>query len=138
MGFKIVDIQKGIVSKLRADIALGALIVAVYDDVPQSAASEKSIDFPFVVVGDDSFTDWDTDTEVGYEGDLQLHIWSRKRGKKEIKDIQQAIFDVLNRQTIVVPNCSILDIRFTAMQNFIEPDERTRHGTINFNIKLEV
>ena len=138
MSFQIADIQKGVVSKLRASSALVALIVGVYDDVPQSAASEKSSDFPFVVVGDDSFTDWDTDTEVGFEGDLQLHIWSRKRGKKEMKDIQQAIFDALNRQAIVVQNCSILDVRFTAMQNFIEPDERTRHGTINFNIKLEI
>lgn len=131
------QIQQGIVAKLQGDAALMALIVGVYDDVPQAALSENNAAYPFIVVGDDTFNAWDTDTELGFESEIQIHVWSRYRGKKELVDIFGKIYDALNRQQIV-STFHILDINHTNSNSFLEPDGRTRHGITSYLINYEV
>jgi hypothetical protein len=130
------QIQQGVVAKLQGDVALMALIVGVYDDVPQAALSESNAAYPFIVVGDDTFNAWDTDTELGFESEIQIHVWSRYRGKKELVDIFGKIYDALNRQEIVT-TFHVLDINHTNSNSFLEPDGRTRHGITSYLINYE-
>ena len=44
---------------------------------------------PYVVIGDDTSAQWDTDDTVGSENTLTLHVWSRYYGRAEVKDIMQ-------------------------------------------------
>jgi hypothetical protein len=134
---ELFDIQKGIVSRLRATPALMSIIVGVYDDVPQAAKAEVESAFPFIVVGDDDYTDWSTDTEIGYEGTLQINVWSRYSGKKEITDIFTRLRDTLDRKTIPFDSYKIMDIQYTGHNTFLEPDGRTRRGIISFSIRFE-
>lgn len=134
---QLFDIQKGIVAHLRNTPAVMSLIVGVYDDVPQEAKSEEPSAFPFVVVGDDDYTDWSTDTEVGFEGNLQINVWSRYSGKKEVLEIFNAIHAALNRQTLNFDSYTVLDILYESHTTFLEPDGRTRRGIINFLIRFE-
>lgn len=132
------DIQRAIVAHLRNTPAVMNMIVDVYDDVPQSATSESNDAFPFVVVGDLDIRDWSTDTEIGFESDFQVHVWSRYAGKKQLSGIMSAVHDALNRQTLTYESFSVLDILFETMRTFIDPDGRTRHGIMTFTIRYEV
>lgn len=131
------EIQSAIYTALTGDATLMALIQGVYDDVPQSAASETSSDFPFVVIGEDDFISWDTDTETGHEGTLNIHVWSRYRGKYETKQIFGAIYNALNRQDLTLTNFWLIDIQYDSSDSFVDPDGFTRHGVIKFLVKLE-
>lgn len=132
------DIQKAIVSHMRNTPALMSLINGVYDDVPQAAQSESNTAFPFVVVGDMDVRDWSTDTEVGFESDFEIHVWSRYSGKKELSNIMSAVHNALNRQALTYESFSVLDILFDTMRTFLDPDGRTRHGIMTFTIRYEV
>lgn len=132
------NLQTAIYDKLTNDSALMALITAVYDHVPQNAASEDDSAFPYVVIGDDNVDAWDTDTETGFEFVITIHTWSRYRGRKETKQVQGAIYDALNRQSLTVTGFTVLDVLFLESESFLDADGITRHGISEFNIKMEV
>ena len=133
-----VELQSGIVSKLKASAALTGMIVGVYDDVPQDAKSESNAAFPFIVVGDDDYLNWDTDTEVGWQMDFRIHIWSRYSGKKEFLEIAGLVHAALNRQDLETSSYHVLDINHVSVDSFVEPDGRTRHGIMQFKLNFEV
>lgn len=132
------EIQGAIYNKLVSNTALMSIVTGVYDDVPQAAKSEDDGAFPFVVIGDDDFGNWDTDTEVGWEFNFRVHIWSRYRGKKEILEIASEVHSALNRASITTNSYHVLDVNHVSMDSFVEPDGRTRHGVIQFRLQFEV
>jgi hypothetical protein len=134
---ELFDIQKGIVSRLRATPGLMSLIVGIYDDVPQEAKSELESAFPFIVVGDDDYTDWSTKSEIGFEGTMQINVWSRYSGRKQVLDIFTKLRSALDRQSIPFDSYHVLDIQYAGHNTFLEPDGRTRRGIINFLIRFE-
>ena len=69
-----IDIQQAIF-----DVLTAGLSVPVYGDVPQEATATGS-GFPFVVIGDDTFNEGSTDTELGFFTTITIHIWSRYAG----------------------------------------------------------
>jgi hypothetical protein len=134
----LTQIQGAIYSKLTASSAVMALVTGVYDDVPQAAKSEDDGAFPFIVIGDDDYLSWDTDTEVGWQCDFRVHIWSRYRGKKELLDIANAVHNALNRTATSTTGYHVLDINHVSTDSFVEPDGKTRHGILQFKMYFEV
>ncbi|RMG71931.1 MAG: DUF3168 domain-containing protein [Chloroflexi bacterium] len=132
-----IALQNAIYSKLQNDSTLSALVTGVYDDVEQVNASESRTAFPYVVIGDDSYNDWDTDTETGFDVVITVHIWSRYRGRKEVKQIQDAVYTALNRQSLSVSGYAVLDVLYLESESFVDADGETRHGIIKFNVKME-
>ncbi|KAA0592947.1 hypothetical protein J2848_005697 [Azospirillum lipoferum] len=101
--------------------------VPVLDDVPQGQA------FPYVVIGEDTVTDWpmlgDDEAE---EIDLTLHVWSRYAGRKEAKHLMAAIKTALHQQPLPVDGQQLATLRFSFETLFVEPDGLTRHGVLRF------
>ena len=89
-------IQTTIYTALKADAPLSAVVVDVYDDVPQPTDTGDSSDFPYVTIGETVHSDWDTVTSVGDDATLTIHTWSRFAGRSEVKEIQGLIYDVLH------------------------------------------
>tara|TARA_R110000744_G_scaffold106775_1_gene203158 strand:+ start:4076 stop:4486 length:411 start_codon:yes stop_codon:yes gene_type:complete len=127
-----IDIQTAIFDTLKA-----GLTVPVYDDVPQEATATDS-GFPFVTIGDDTFNEGSTDTELGFFTTLTIHIWSRYAGFLETKQIQAEIYALLNRQTITMPNTDygIAGITFDFSNAVLDPDGLTRHGVSRFELYI--
>ena len=125
MSFETV-LQQAIYTKVSTDIA-----TPVYDDVPQQA------DFPYVTIGEDSFTAWDTDSELGATSVLTVHTWSRTRGKKETKAIQGDIYDSLHRATLISAGYNFVTIDLISSESFLDADGLTRHGVQTFNAIIE-
>lgn len=131
-----VAVQQAIYDRLRAASALTAVLAsnaettgsAVYDHVPQSATPEDAALFPFVVVGDDDHEEFDTDTDLGFESELTIHVWSRRLGREEVKTIQGILYDTLHRAVFSLSGYYIVTLDF--VREFAIPDEdnRTAHG----------
>lgn len=80
---------------------LSALSVPVYDDVQQSTP------MPYVVIGEDALQSADTDDSRGAEGTIEIHVWTDSAGRKQGKDIADAIYTVLHHAQLEVQGYSL-------------------------------
>jgi len=108
---------------------------AIYDHVPQNV--DEKAKFPFVVIGDDTAVDFDTDDSVGSEATITIHAWSRQRGRLEAKNIQREIYNALNRHELDVDGRHTVDCIYEYAESILEQDGITRHGVIRFRITTE-
>lgn len=135
-GFEIAT-QIAVYDKLKASIELSALIVDVYDDVPQSDNSGNPASFPYVVIGEDIHTNIDTDLELMNQVSITVHSWSRVAGRTQIKTIQGAVKDALHRANLSHTGYKFITITEDGSQSFLDVDGHTRHGVQTFNLLIE-
>lgn len=125
-------LQQAIYSRLAGFAALVALVGArVYDRVPPSTA------FPYVVIGDDTAVPFDTHSSVGARHTVTIHVWSRDGGRDETKRIQQAIYDALHRNALVVAGAETVNCEWEFSESFLEQDGLTRHGVMRLAVVLD-
>lgn len=127
MSFSIV-VQKAIYEKLSADLA-----TPVYDDVQQSRSWKDA----YITIGEDVFTYADTDTENMCRVSITIHTWARCRGRKEVKEIQDQIYQSLHRAQLVQTGYKFITITQESATSDLDPDGHTRHGVQTFNLLLE-
>ena len=101
------ELQTAIYSALSAPLAADGF--GLYDEVPDLPVGMPASDFPFVQIGDVTVSPFDNDDTVGHEIDVLFHIWSRYRGKKELHQGYDLIFDALNRVTFDLSSAWHLD-----------------------------
>jgi len=127
----MLELQKSVFARLST------LSYQIYDAVPQSTAGDSNAAFPYIVVGDDTFDEWDTDEDLGYQATVTIHCWSRYTGKKEVKEMQDAIYSTLHRYPLVVSGYNVVDVIFEFAETMLDPDGKTRHGVQRARIILE-
>lgn len=125
-------IQAAIYDKLNTDLS-----TPVFDYVAQGADSGSDTPFPYIAIGEDTLNEFDTDTELGADGTLTIHTWSRAKGRKECKDIQGTIYDSLNRAAITVTGYNLIDVFWISDQSFYDEDGETRHGVSLYRILID-
>lgn len=141
------SVQVAIYSKLSNDAALVALLAdrvgapglpGIYDDVTQASDTGDASVFPYIVIGGDTVRDWSTDTASGGDVDVTIDVWSRYDGKKETKQIQEAIYNALHRQSLTVPGHEFIGCDFTQEQPVLmDPDGHTYHGVSEFRVFID-
>jgi hypothetical protein len=119
------EVQKAIFTKLKT-----ALSTTVYDNVPDNAVA------PYVVIGDDTFVQMDTDLIVGFEATVTIHSWSKYRCRAEVKTIMGNIYDALHRAEFTVQGYNLLGCDCEYSETFLESDGVTRHGVQRFRILI--
>jgi hypothetical protein len=119
----LVTLQEAIYDALN-----GVISVDVYDSLPDNTPA------PYVVIGDDTSIDWSTDNENGLECTITIHCWSTYRGRAEIKNIQQSVYNALHRATLALDGYDSVGCHFEFSESFIEADGVTRHGVQRFRI----
>lgn len=130
-------VQKGIYETLINNAPLMAVVVSVSDDVPQPSDAGDAAKFPYVTIGEDVFTDISTDTELMSQVSITIHVWSRKAGRKETKEIQSLIYNTLNRAEIVQSGYHFININETQSESRLDSDGQTRHGIQTYNLMIE-
>ena len=131
------ELQIGLSNKLTGDAQLMALVKAVYDNPPQQDDPSSNVPFPFITISDSVLQPWDTDTEIGAEAVVTIHVWSRASHALEAKQIQGAIYRVLHRDTIAVNGYTVIGIDLVSQTVERDPDGITRHGVQDFRIIYE-
>ena len=117
------------VQKAIYDQIVNECTYPVYDDVPQNT------DYPYITIGDDTSTEWDTVDKVGGESTLTVHTWSREAGRREIKKIMSEVYEVLHMHELDVPGYNVVLCRQEFAESLpVEADGRTRHGVQRFRV----
>ena len=131
------QLQFGIYTALDDDATLSALIVGIYDNPAQAGDPDDDTLFPYVTISDGTSQPWDTDLDRGDEAIAEIHVWSRASNSLEAKEIQDAIYSVLHRGTIVISGSVFIGSDYITQTVQRDPDGITRHGVQEFRIIYE-
>jgi len=119
------EIQKAVFTRLN-----NALNVPVYDAVPDNAVA------PYVVIGDDTLIEFDSDGVNGFEATVTIHTWSIYRGRFEVKNLMGLIYNALHRAELNVQGYNLVGCDCEFSETFLESDGVTRHGVQRFRILI--
>ncbi len=103
----------------------------VFDAVPRASA------FPYIVVGEDGESNWDTATESGSEHALAVHIWSRAGGRKEIKLAAETVREALHGASLVLDGHTLVDLRYLKSDFTRDSDGETFRAIVRFRAVTE-
>ena len=123
-------LQARIFALLDGDATLGALVNAIHDNTPDEAP------LPYVVIGDDSMSDFGGHTFDGFEGPVTIHAWTEGEGRKANKDILNRIYEILHNIDIAIPGFTTIVFRCTLSEVLLDPDNRTYHGIQRYNLTV--
>lgn len=105
--------------------------VPVHDHVPQGDPNKRP--FPYLVIGENEVGEFDTDTEVGQEHRVMVHVFSRQRGKQETRDLLKKIYDALHAQPLsLAAGAALVHIHWELSDISPDPDGLTYHGVSRF------
>jgi len=109
--------------------ALTAKGLTVYDEVPTNPS------FPYVVIFDAVESADNRLASYGRSNILNIHVWSRYSGNKEVQDSSKLVIEALDNVTLTIAGLShtqthYLDFRIMKEQNL-------RHGIIRFRIDTQ-
>lgn len=115
------------IQKRVYEILSAGLDQPVYDYVPPDAA------LPYCEVGDDLVTDLSDKTNDLRAVLLTVHCWSAARGRKEVREMAEAVRDLLHDVDLGLDGVTAI-CRAVQSQTFRDPDGMTHHGTVEFRI----
>lgn len=128
------EVQGAVVSALKANAALMALVNGVWDSVPADPWGAK---LAYVSLGpEDSVID-DADCIDGEEISLQIDVWSRKPGRVACKEICHAVKGVLHHAEITLTANALVEMEVETIRILKDPDQTTTHGVITLRIAVE-
>lgn len=131
------ELQLAVFNALNGDATIDGLVEGIYDNPTQVADPSDNSAFPFITLSDMTSTPWDTDTERGTDAVVTVHVWSRAEHALEVKQIQDAIENVLHRGTLSITNQVFIGSDYINQQIERDPDGITRHGIQDFRIVFE-
>lgn len=123
------EVQTALYNRLIGDAPLMAVITGVYDDVPQEGAT-----CPYVVIGDSTVNEADTQTYTAMDNTINIHTWSLYSGRLQTKQIMQLIYECLHRKPLVLTDGTNWELIFDFSDDFMDDDGETRHGVQRFKI----
>lgn len=130
-------LQQAIYTALTGDPTLMGLITGVYADVEQPNLPEDPADFPYVTIGKDNLSPFDTKTSDGISALCQIDIWSRQRNLTEAKSVSSAIYDVLQKQPLTITDSHHILTRIESQVFSVDPDGITKRGMLMARIMYE-
>jgi hypothetical protein len=103
----------------------------IFDAVPRNAA------FPYIVVGEAAETPNNSADGSLSEHKLQVHIWSRGGGHREIKQLAEAVREALDGASLVLSGHCLIDLAFASAGYQRESDGETYRATLGFRAVTE-
>jgi len=125
------NLQKALYSRLNGGSITDEndqAITGVFDDVPEGTA------YPYVVMGEETATNIGVKDKDMHEYTQTIHVWSQYRGMKDVKEIMEQIYTLLNDYSITVSGASAITLRHEFQTVLLEDDGITRHGIMRFRV----
>ena len=125
------NLQKAIYSRLNGGSITDEndqAITGVFDDVPEGTA------YPYVVMGAETATNIGLKDKDMHEYTQTIHVWSQYRGLRDVKEIMEQIYTLLNDYSITVSGASAITLRHEFQTVLLEDDGITRHGIMRFRV----
>lgn len=121
-------LQKAVYARLSTDAALKDLVgdpPRIYDGAPVSTA------FPYVTLGETRVRNW-AGVSDGLEHDLRVHVFSRYQGRREVKQVLNAVYDALHDAPLALPGQRLVSLRFVFADVFPRRDGGVFEGVSRF------
>ncbi len=128
------EIQGLLVSTLKANAAVMALVTDVHDTVPTNPWGTK---LAYISLGPSDIVTDDVDCIDGEEHSVQLDVWSRKVGQVECKKICDAVKRALHEQELELTDNALIEIRVPNYLVMRDPDGLTIHGVVRVSLMVE-
>ena len=131
MAIHTFELQKSLFSRLNGGSIVdenNQSITGVFDDVPEGTA------YPYVVIGEETATNIGTKDKDMHEYTQTIHVWSQYRGMRDVKEIMEQIYTLLNDYSITVSGASAISLRHEFQTTLTEGDGLTRHGVMRFRV----
>ena len=130
MGYHSFDLQTIVYSTLNGDSTLDGIIGdnKIFDNVPQDTS------YPYVVIGNESAINRGTKTLDGNEYTIDIEVWSQYRGKKEIKEAMERVYNLFHDATYSVSGADMVVSQVRNVITLTENDGITRHGVITLSV----
>jgi hypothetical protein len=127
-------LQTGIYENLtlQPDIQSGS--IGVYADVQQPNLPEDDSAFPYITIGQDNVTAFDTKTWSGINALCQIDVWSRQKNLMEVKQVGQYVYEALHKRRIYIDGARWIESRFESADYSIDPDGHTKRGMLMFRV----
>lgn len=126
------ELQGAIVTRLKADAALSALISSrVYDQPP------SPVTYPYVTIGEAQTLRDDATCVSGGRVFLTLHAWSQAVGFPQVKQIADAVVESLHLAPITLPTNHLISLMHRQTQVFRDSDGLTSHAVIDLVANVE-
>ena len=129
------ETRKAVWQKLLAASAVTNLVSTRIYDHPLQGVS-----FPYIQIGDQEQSEFDTFSTNGMDSTLTIHCWTRPGGtggplgRKQADDIMAAVFDALHRQSLSVTGQNHVFTHREFINVSLDPDGRTYHGISRYRI----
>ena len=126
-------LQKAVYEQLTGDAALKALLgdpPRIYDAPPREAV------FPYAALGGSRVKDW-PGVEGGLEHDIRVNVFSRYLGRREVKDVLNAVYDALHEADLTIEGRRLVQIRFTFADIFPRNNNGVFQGVARFRAVTE-
>lgn len=123
-------VQTAIFARLAGATALaGPLGGRIHDRRPEAAG------FPHLVIGEASATDKGCKSRDGQSHMVTLHLWSRYRGRAEVKGLIDLVAGELHRQPLALgPDFTWVASRVAATLAVDDDDGVTSHGILRLRV----
>jgi hypothetical protein len=129
-------LQAAIVSAVKADAGLGALIGdRIYDRVPMNSAGQVTATFPYVSFGPFQSVPSDDECHDGVEVFVQIDAWSRAVGTVECRNIVAGLTRLLDT-ALTVTGFEVVVFEAQSVRTGREPDGLTSRGIVQLRYEL--
>lgn len=129
MADRTLEAQKAVVARLKAHGGINAIIAGrVYDRPPQNVV------FPYVTLGPVTAVPFDAEGLRGSEMAFSLHVWSRKPGAVEMRQIMAAIYAAMHWHELALDAGKAVMCRVSGRREIEDSDGITSHGMLDLQI----
>ena len=130
MSFHSFDLQTILYSTLNGDSTLDGIVGdnKIFDNVPQDTS------YPYVVIGNINVANRGTKSLDGNEYSVDIDVWSTYRGKKEISQAMERIYELFHDTSYSVSGADVVVRPVRSTITLVENDGITRHGVLSLSV----
>jgi len=126
------NVLKVFYTLLKAVLLTTSVQDRVYNHVPQEVKNLPKK--PYVRFGITSMNDWGAKNELGYEGEIQIDVWSDARGDQEALELCDIIIAGCHNTPFTLTFGQAILLQHTGSMVFTDPDGITHHGVVRLRI----
>ena len=116
-------------NQLSTDTALNSRVTGVYDYV------DENTKFPYVAIGDPTVSPFPTKTSHGEEVLVNLHVFSKYKGKAEAFGILNLMVQAATKSDLQLEGgFTVFRMELEGMNVITDIDGKTKHGIARFKV----
>ena len=126
----LMEVQRGLYTKLSGDGVLMGMVTGVYDNVPQCTA------FPYIVIGDGNYATIPADGANLSECRLQIDVWSETGGRKSVLTIMNRLMALLHLGTMTLTGYQLVLLRCEQADTLLDEQGTYVHGSLVVTVTM--